>query len=151
MNIYVKEAGADQLEGIYAIECACFSPPWSKEALGGLIGMDGSGILAALDEYGTVIGFLCYLDMYDALHIANIAVTDEYRGQGAADALIQAVVKICDARIFPDITLEVRISNKAAVSLYEKHGFITEGIRKEYYDDKEDAYIMWRRVNTHDD
>ena len=42
------------------------------------------------------------------------------------------------------MTLEVRVSNVVAISLYEKLGFQKGGIRKSYYtDNHEDAYIMW--------
>ena len=42
------------------------------------------------------------------------------------------------------ITLEVRVGNKAAISLYEKYGFKSLGVRKGYYqDNNEDALIMW--------
>jgi ribosomal-protein-alanine N-acetyltransferase len=116
VNVDIAEASQDQLEEIYAIECACFSPPWSKAALGGLNGSADGGILSAVDNGGAVIGFLCYLDMYDALHIANIAVFEQFRNRGVADALMRAFLRINAGRTFPDVTLEVRTGNRAAIS-----------------------------------
>jgi ribosomal-protein-alanine N-acetyltransferase len=134
VKVHAQKSSEDQLEEIYAIECACFSPPWSKAALGGLIDSADGGILTAVDDSGAVIGCLCYLDMYDALHIANIAVLEPCRHFGVADALMQAFLQISAARTFPDVTLEVRTGNKAAIQLYEKYGFKVEGVRKKYYD-----------------
>ena len=45
-----------------------------------------------------------------------------------------------------DFTLEVRCSNQVAINLYKSIGFVSEGIRKNFYDfPKEDAMIMWLR------
>ena len=57
------------------------------------------------------------------------------------------MIDYCEEKKCAAYTLEVRSSNKPAISLYEKHGFKVDGIRKEYYqDNKEDALLMWRRV-----
>jgi ribosomal-protein-alanine N-acetyltransferase len=46
------------------------------------------------------------------------------------------------------MTLEVRVSNKAALRLYKKCGFTIQGLRKRYYRNSEDAYVMWTERDT---
>ena len=60
--------------------------------------------------------------------------------------LLQRVLQEGEALGMNAFTLEVRVSNATAIHLYEKYGFVSEGIRPGYYDKpKEDAMIMWRR------
>ncbi|WP_291571396.1 ribosomal protein S18-alanine N-acetyltransferase [Clostridium sp. UBA4548] len=93
-----------------------------------------------------VVGFGGMWIIFDEAHITNIAVHPDYRGHGLGDILVENLLIIARQKKLIGITLEVRKSNIAAISLYEKHGFITEGIRKQYYEDnKEDAYVMWNR------
>ena len=79
-------------------------------------------------------------------NITNIAVDADFKRVGIGYNLLSALFDICKKENCPDITLEVRVSNIAAQKLYEKAGFINEGIRKKYYEDNgEDAMIMWKR------
>jgi [ribosomal protein S18]-alanine N-acetyltransferase len=93
-----------------------------------------------------VVGFGGMWIIFDEAHITNIAVHPNYRNHGLGDVLVENLLHICKQRGLVGITLEVRRSNTVAISLYEKHGFIIEGIRKNYYEDnKEDALVMWNR------
>ena len=79
-------------------------------------------------------------------HITNVAVHPEFRHQGIGDQLVSELLSLCEKENIDLVTLEVRKSNQNAIKLYEKHGFVAEGIRKAYYqDNKEDAIIMWKR------
>ena len=76
----------------------------------------------------------------------NVAVSDALRRQGIAGKLLTEAMRRGREQGISDYTLEVRKSNKAAVSLYEGLGFRTEGVRKDYYEQpREDALIMWKR------
>ena len=73
----------------------------------------------------------------------NVAVRQEYRRQGIAQALLDVFLRFGAAHQLEFLTLEVRASNDPAKQLYMKHGFAQVGRRKDYYDDpKEDAIIM---------
>lgn len=94
----------------------------------------------------TVVGFGGMWIIFDEAHITNIAVHPNFRGHGLGDILVEKLLEICREKSLAGITLEVRRSNVVAITLYEKHGFIVEGIRKNYYEDnKEDALVMWNR------
>ena len=88
-----------------------------------------------------VIGFGGVQTVLDEAYITNIAVKKEYRRKGAGEALLKAIINSCTDLSF--VTLEVRVSNSAAIKLYEKQGFMSQGIRKNFYSHPtEDANIM---------
>jgi ribosomal-protein-alanine N-acetyltransferase len=93
---------------------------------------------------GRVLGYIGAWEIIDEAHITTVAVNPEYKGRGIAKALLVAVLERCYEAKIKYITLEVRVSNKAAIGLYEKFGFKSLGLRKKYYqNDGEDALIMW--------
>ena len=76
-------------------------------------------------------------------YVANVAVLPEYRQRGIAGRLIENAVKECVENKAEFLSLEVRVSNYAAISLYEKHCFKKAGERKNFYSaPTENAYIM---------
>ena len=99
-----------------------------------------------LSQQGTpnsIVGFLGTWYAADQAHIVSVGVADGYRRRGIGELLLIAAVEHAIARETETITLEVRKSNAAARALYEKYGFIEQGIRKAYYsDNREDAVIM---------
>jgi ribosomal-protein-alanine N-acetyltransferase len=80
-------------------------------------------------------------------HVVSFAVLPGYRNMGIGTALL---IKALDAmkNIYNcyDAFLEVRVTNHAAISLYKKHGFDIATIKKRYYKDGEDAYVMVKRL-----
>ena len=91
----------------------------------------------------SIVGFLGTWYAVDQAHIVSVGVADGYRRQGIGELLLIAAVEHAAARNAETLTLEVRKSNTAAQALYEKYGFVEQGIRKRYYsDNREDALIM---------
>lgn len=91
-----------------------------------------------------IIGFAGMWLMFDEAHITTIGVHPDYRGQSLGELLMVHLIVEAVSRGAEMVTLEVRVSNEPAQSLYRKYGFTTEGIRRRYYSDNgEDAYIMW--------
>jgi ribosomal-protein-alanine N-acetyltransferase len=82
--------------------------------------------------------------MVDEAHITTIAVRPQFRGHGFGELLLVALAEIAHDINARWLTLEVRVSNSVAQSLYRKYGFRPAGIRQRYYsDNQEDALIMW--------
>ena len=145
MDIKIRTAVPGDLEGIYSVEKECFSDPWSKNTLSDLIGSDKSYMLIAMYE-DTIIGFANYMLFYDEVNITNIGVLKQYRRMGIGSILLSSLIDNALKDGYSSMTLEVRTSNTAAKNLYNRFGFVTEGIRKKYYiDNNEDAEIMWLR------
>ena len=132
------------LDAVCAIEEQCFSAPWSRESMEKeLIGNDQAHYLVVeIDE--KVVGYAGFWQVLDEGHIMNIAVEPEMRGQGLGEELMRAMLQQGTQLGIIYWTLEVRVSNIAAIKLYEKVGFTSAGIRPGYYEKpKEDANIMW--------
>ena len=92
-----------------------------------------------------LLGIGCLWAILDEAHITMLGVHPAYRGQGLGQALLLALLKSARERGMELATLEVRASNQAALSLYQKFGFQLAGRRKRYYqDNNEDALILWR-------
>jgi ribosomal-protein-alanine N-acetyltransferase len=91
-----------------------------------------------------IAGFAGMWMAFDEAHVTTIGVDPRYRGFGFGELLLLCMVDEAMARGANWLTLEVRVSNDAAQTLYRKYGFTVQGTRKRYYsDNNEDALIMW--------
>ena len=92
-----------------------------------------------------LIGLGCYWSILEEAHITILAVHPDYQHQGLGQLLLYALLRDAKRRRLEWATLEVKPSNQAALSLYQKFGFIEAGRRRRYYKDTgEDALILWR-------
>ena len=88
-------------------------------------------------------GYVGIWFMVDEAHITAIASRESHRGKGVGELLLVGTVELALLRGLRVVTLEVRVSNEPAKSLYRKYGFAEVGLRKRYYaDNNEDAYVM---------
>ena len=101
-----------------------------------------SGIRLAATAADELRGYLV-CSRYDRVwHLMNVAVAPERRRRGVATRLIARLIEEGGGKL--PFTLEVRVSNRAAISMYEGIGFRSAGVRPRYYQDNgEDALIMW--------
>ena len=135
-----------QIEDVLAIEELSFTNPWSREMyLAEFENRNMALCYLASDEARRVVGFCSLWRVVDELHINNLAVMPSHRRSGAASALLSRVLTDGAASGATRATLEVRRSNEAARSLYERFGFRVSGVRRAYYTKPvEDAIILWR-------
>ena len=93
-----------------------------------------------------VVGFAGVWCTPDEGHITNIVVHPEWRRHKVASRMLAHLIGVTADRGLDAMTLEVRVSNRAAQAMYERFGFASVGIRPGYYgDNREDAVIMWAR------
>ena len=117
---------------------------WSKDSFLSEIKNDLARYYTALDEAENVIGYAGTWQILEEVHLTNIAVSPNLHRKHIGEALLNAVIQDCYKNGVKYITLEVRVSNVAAIGLYEKYGFKSFGTRKGYYqNNNEDALIMW--------
>lgn len=145
--IRIRPAEEKDLPRIAVMEKLYFSLPWSEKMLRESLHQAQYTMLVAEDcTDGEIAGYVTLLNAAGEGNIMNVAVSDALRRQGIAGKLLTEVMQRGREEGICDYTLEVRKSNKAAVSLYEGLGFRTEGVRKDYYEQpREDALIMWKR------
>lgn len=130
---------------VAALEQSCFSVPWSEKSLRESL-LKPEYLFLVAEVNGRVAGYAGLLLIQDEGDVTNVAVDEAYRGQGIGTALTGALLEEGKKRGFRAFTLEVRVSNEAAIHVYEKLGFESAGIRKRFYErPAEDALIMWRR------
>lgn len=123
------------------IEKACFSLPWSENAFYGELENPLATYVVAVEEK-TILGFAGVHIISGEGYITNIAVRENARRQGIGEMMLEKLIDICRSKC-TFVTLEVRKSNAPAIALYEKLGFETMGIRKNFYEKPiEDAVIM---------
>ena len=134
-DVFAAESDATS---VAEIEAECFSDAWSENAVKMQIERKQ---ITVYKENGKIIGYCIFMTAADEGEILRIAVIPEARMKGIGRKLLDDAVKIMASRGANEIFLEVRASNASAISLYEKYGFLKTGIRKNYYENKEDAIL----------
>ncbi len=133
----------EDLEQVAVIEQQCFSEPWSREGFASSLRSPDTLYLTALED-GQVVGYCGLLRSFEEADITNVAVQEDHRNQGIAEGMLVELMRQGREWGIERFTLEVRISNQAAIHVYEKLGFTSVGVRRGFYSKpKEDAVIMW--------
>ena len=145
-TIQLRRLQMRDLSSIEVIEQRSYPTPWSRSMFAGELAKPSSICLGAFEgETETLVGYLIISRYVDAWHVMNIAVAPDYRRRGIARRLMENLFEVTARDARRGYTLEVRVSNEAAIHLYEGLGFRARGIRRGYYtDNREDALIMWR-------
>ena len=137
----VVPMSAEHIPALAAIEQECFADPWSEQGLAEELDNPCAHFFVA-ERCGEVYGYLGTHIVADEMSVTNIAVKAEFRRHGVASALLTEARQLALKKNLYRITLEVRVSNDAAISLYERHGFVKDGIRPRFYSHPaEDAAI----------
>ena len=140
----VQFMNESHIDEVVEIENAAFFHPWTKDGI--IEALENRTKFYVFEKGGKVLGYVGVSVILDEGYITNVAVLPEYRGLGIGNALMKKLDDLAKLENLSFISLEVRTSNQKAISLYEKFGYKTEGVRKNFYDDpKEDALIMTKR------
>ncbi|MBR6148502.1 MAG: ribosomal protein S18-alanine N-acetyltransferase [Lachnospiraceae bacterium] len=145
-TITVRKMKKEDLDRVSQIEKECFSTPWSRDSFEDMIDNEAALYMVAEDN-GYIVANCGVIIAAGEGDICNVAVDPSYRKRGIAKLLLTRVMEEASKEMAVlSFTLEVRRSNTAAISLYEKLGFVNEGIRPGFYTSpKEDAVIFWKR------
>jgi len=131
------------LDQVEKIENICFDDPWSRKIFEESLVEPNTINLVAQAPDGTVLGYISFTTILDEGGVNNIAVQPSCQRQGIASSLLEAFHLYGRDHGLAYLLLEVRPSNRSAMALYEKFGYIEAGRRKNYYlSPKEDAIIM---------
>lgn len=146
-KIFIKKMTADDIDGVIAIESSAYGEHhWSKESFLNEIGNELARYYVLYTENGDLAGYAGCWHILEEAHITTIAISPNYRRRKFGEALLKRIVDDCYLEKIKYITLEVRVSNDAAINLYSKYGFTSFGTRKGYYqNNNEDALIMWTK------
>jgi len=148
MEFQIIDVNERHIKRIHQLEEECFSMPWTEEQLAAQRKDGQHEFIAAVGADDVPLGYVGMMYVLDEGYISNVAVDKQYRRQGIADALIEAMTRRARELKLAFLTLEVRAGNLAAICLYEKHGFAPVGRRKNYYEQpREDALLMTKFLN----
>lgn len=139
----IRDMRQVDLPAVTAIELATYEYPWS-------IGIFRDCLLAGytsvvLERDGEITGYGIMSVAAGEAHLLNICVAKELRRQGIGQGLLEYLVERAQGFAADRIFLEVRPSNKPALSLYDKLGFQILGVREGYYKARrgnEDAVVL---------
>ena len=124
------------------LETVCFSDPWSERSIASEI-TNPLSVWIVATEGDRVVGYVGSQSVPPEADMMNIAISPDDRRKGIAQSLICALIEKLRTDGICSLTLEVRVSNQPAISLYEKLGFVTVGRRPRYYTNpREDALIL---------
>lgn len=141
----IRRMEPSDIHSVGGLEKKYFSVPWSEDGLLESLNLENY-LFFVVEEDGEVIGYAGLSQILDEGDITNVVIDERYRGRGLGRELLENLLAAGSGQGVNAFTLEVRVSNEAAVRLYESLGFEAEGIRKGFYEKPlEDALIMWKR------
>ena len=139
----ISQAKIALLDVILQNERACYPYPWSKQAI--VECFNGKYQCFVMSVNDNVVGHLIYQLVVDELHLHNVCLLPDLRGQGLGRRWMEFLLQRAKQESAKTIFLEVRVSNSAAIELYQQFDFKTLAIRKNYYRSnsvQEDAKVM---------
>jgi len=139
------------LPEVMAIENISFPNPWHETTFRGEMQNEDFSFPLAAVRRGTqkVIGYIIYWKIKDEIQINNIAVHPDYRRLGIGQKMLKEVLGRVREEEAMFASLEVRVSNVAAQTLYARLGFTLLGVRKGYYSNPdEDALVLGLNLTT---
>jgi len=143
-SIRIRPMTEDDLEAVCSIEALSFPTPWPIQSFVSDLQRPALATYLTAEQDERLIGYTGFWLIVDEAHVTTLAVHPDYRRRHVAERLLLKLVGEAQARGAIWLTLEVRVSNDAAHSLYEKFGFKDIAVRKGYYSDNgEDAIVMW--------
>jgi ribosomal-protein-alanine N-acetyltransferase len=140
MNVEIRRMTANDVPAVHKIEKKVFKDAWTFEQLLSETEPDAYRAPHVVVYDSKIIGFTCIWALAGEVHINNFAIDPDFQRKGLGLKLLNFIFDAFKESGF--FYLEVRESNEAAISLYEKCGFRLDFKRKAYYKDGEDALVM---------
>ena len=146
-SYFSKKLTADKIFEVAELEELCFSLPWSEKSLELLLADKNAGFVVCDGTSGRVVAYGGMVVVLDEGQITNIATHPDFRRQGLGERVVRAIIDYASESGLASISLEVRESNAAAISLYEKLGFVSVGVRKNFYTSpRENGIVMIKSI-----
>ncbi|HVS65751.1 MAG TPA: ribosomal protein S18-alanine N-acetyltransferase [Thermoanaerobaculia bacterium] len=143
----IRPAGASDLDDLVELERRCFARPWSRRLLAAELALASSRTwIALLDQ--RPVGFAIARSTGASAELLRIGVAPAHRRRSVARSLVGAMIDAFDRAAIPELLLEVREDNHAALGLYQGLGFRITGRRRRYYEDCTDALLLDLRLGS---
>ena len=157
INYNIRQAKIYDVPAIARLEENTSNTPWSAASITQDVTKNDRAYVAVVtlpgaeEDLPDVIGYADMWTVAGEAQLNNIAVEAGYRGQHIGEMLLSHMLDKAESFGCELMTLEVRISNTTAISLYTKMGFKQNAVRRGYYrDNHEDAVLMSRNIGELD-
>ncbi|MGB0449569.1 MAG: ribosomal protein S18-alanine N-acetyltransferase [Porticoccaceae bacterium] len=140
----IRKMLAEDLLQIAAIERQATASPWSRRQFEECQEQHCCLVMAAENNPKLILGYAVVSTLLDQAEVLNICINPEYQSRGYGSQLLTELLKQLPDKV-EVVYLEVRVSNFRAIRLYQNHGFIEVGQRRDYYPTefgREDAILM---------
>ncbi|HWC10289.1 MAG TPA: ribosomal protein S18-alanine N-acetyltransferase [Acidimicrobiales bacterium] len=132
------------LRSVLRIEAMVYPRPWSLSLFMSELALRSTRAYWVARVDGVVVGYCGLMVTGEDGHVTTLAVDPAMHRRGIGTRLLLALAGEAIRRGATGLTLEVRMSNKAAQELYRRFGFRPAGVRRNYYvETNEDALVMW--------
>ncbi|MCU1345839.1 MAG: ribosomal-protein-alanine acetyltransferase [Acidimicrobiia bacterium] len=131
------------LRAVMRIEQQVYPRPWTMGVFHGELALKRERVYLAAKVGSQLVGYAGAMLVEGDIHITNIAVDPQWHRHKIGTRLLATVVRQGIARGAHNLTLEVRVSNVGAQELYRRFGLSPAGMRRRYYENSEDAIVMW--------
>ena len=142
----LREMTHADLEQVAALEKELFKEPWQKEDFERELNENEFANYIVAENDGEIAGYFGLWVLFDQAQITTIGTSKKYQRQHVASMMMERIMELCEENECEFLSLEVRISNLPAQNLYKKYGLEIVSVRKNYYSDHEDAYLMTKAV-----
>ena len=141
---------AEQIAAVLEIEAASFRRPWSRRVFEEELACKDAAHFAVLSpDSRRVVGYIFVRVVRGEMHLLKIAVAPSWRRCGVAAWALKQFFRESRRQGVDTVVLEVRATNRAAIALYTKLGFVRVGTRPRYYSDTgEDALVMAKKLDS---
>lgn len=149
MTIQILEVVNEDLDKIVELEEQLYTKPWQKkDFLYELNENPFAYYLKMIDgDSKEIMGYIGFWIKFEQAEITKVSIAKKYQGYKLSKLLMTDAERRMRLANCESVTLEVRVSNIVAFNLYSSMGFHTLTIRKKYYDNGEDAYLMIKELN----
>ena len=142
----LREMTYDDLSTIATLEAELFKEPWSQSDFQRELDENEFANYYIAAIAGEVAGYFGLWLLFDQAQITTIGTAKKFQRQHVASFMMEAIDQMCAENECEFLSLEVRVSNTPAQNLYKKFGLEIVSVRKDYYGDHEDAYLMVKAV-----
>ena len=147
--VRIRQMTAEDIDDAAALEKDNLGKEaWNSKQLLDALTRDDTIYLVA-EKAGRVVGLCGVQNVSGDGEVTNVSVARDCRGEGIGYKMVKQLLERGRGIGIKDYTLEVRAGNEHAIRLYERLGFMSEGLRPGFYDEpKEDAAIYWKRAEV---
>ena len=148
MTIQISELLVEDIDNILPLENTLYHKPWQKKDYEYELNDNPfAHYLKMVDgDSKEIMGYIGFWIKFEQAEITKVSISKKYQGYKLSKLLMADVERRMKLAGCESSTLEVRVSNEVAINLYKSFGYKILTTRKNYYENNEDAYLMYKEL-----